>query len=182
MINSWKRLLPLFFLLLTLNACAYEPEDPGQCKLTCESAIIGANDLQMSIKVKSEIPAVTCQIANAGQPVGGMRASFLIGESIKDQNGNEIAVRPVPNISVEPIIVGVTANIGNGETNPAHQSVVTPRANWCSDACGVVAMEFVPLCPGPASTTDAILQLHSGALFSDPATFKISTESPPSLR
>lgn len=182
MVAIWKKLLPVLAACVALNACAYDPEDPGQCKLTCSSAIIGSNDLQMSIKVKSTVPEVACALASAGQPISGMRASFLVGESILDQEGKEIAVRPVPSISMEPIIVGLTGSANNGETDPAYRSVVTPRANWCSDACGVVAMEFIPLCPGPGSTTEAILQVHSGALYSEPATFSISTEAPPTLR
>lgn len=165
-------------LVLFSPACSYQPEDAGQCKLTCGSAIIGGNDLTMSITVKNETPTVACAATAAGMPTGGYRSMFLIGESIKDQAGQEVAVRPVPNISIEPIIIGQRATIENGETDPAYQGIRTPRSNWCSDACGVVSLESVPLCPPPGISTEYSVQVHSGALFSEPAVYEISTEEP----
>lgn len=177
MMRLWTSilLLPSLFLI----SCAYQPEDAGQCKLVCGSAIIGANDPSMSIKLKSAVPETTCTAAAAGQPItNGYRTSFLIGESILDQSGEEVAVRPVPNISVEPVIIGGVATIEGGDPDPKYAGIKTPRSNWCSDACGVVSIDFVPLCPGLGLKTEVTVQLHSGALFSEPAAFPISTEDP----
>ncbi len=167
--------------VFALASCSYTPEDPGQCKLQCSKAIIVGNEPVFSMKLKSAIPATMCGPKNLDAEESRrvpIRADFLIGESILDQTGQEIAVRPVPNISVEPVIIGAVAPGINAETSPNYQGIQTPRNNWCSDACGVVSLSVVGRCPEIDTTSDVTVQLHSGALYSEPATFSISTKDP----
>lgn len=180
MVRVWQ----LFTLLAALlqGACSYKPEDPGQCKLVCSGAVIAGNDeagdgLQvMKILSKGVTPAVECPTAMASMPVGTYRSIWVVGEALLNQEGKEVGFRPTPSISVEPLIVGARAVVENGEKDPAYQGVVTPRSNWCSDACGVVSLDTVPLCPGAGSSTEYSVQIHSGALFSDKAIYGLSTK------
>ncbi|RYZ65516.1 MAG: hypothetical protein EOP09_14130 [Proteobacteria bacterium] len=164
-----------------MTACSYTPEDPGQCKLQCSKAIIVGNEPVVTMKLKSAVPATMCGPKNLESEEARrvpLRADFLVGESILDQAGEEISVRPIPNISVEPVIIGATAPGINSETSPNYQGIQTPRNNWCSDACGVVSISVVGRCPEIDNASDVTVQLHSGAVYSDPATFSIETKDP----
>jgi len=172
--------MPMIFLPFSfITACSYQPEDPGQCKLICGSAIIGGNNPEFSIVLKTAKITTECGATAAGSPSGPYRAEFLIGEAIKDQNGADAGVRPVPNISVEPIIVGNRPTVNNeNDTDSRYKGLLTLKDNWCSDACGVVTMDTVGLCPAVGGSDELSIQVHSGALFSDPASFPISTKEP----
>lgn len=171
-----------FIALCFQAACSYQPDDPGQCKLVCSNAVIAGNDekgdgLQvMKILNKGALPATTCEAAAAGMAVGTYRSVFVVGEALLDQTGKEVGFRPTPYISIEPLLVGGRANVQNGETNPAYQGIMTPRSNWCSDSCGVVSLDTVPTCPPPGMNTEYSVKVHSGALFSEPANYSISTK------
>lgn len=168
----------LFFTFSFLAACSYQPEDPGQCKLVCGSAIIAGNDPQFSIELKTGLVATECGTAMAGNAVGPYRTEFLIGEAIKDQNGANAGIRPVPNLSIEPIVVGNRPTVNNeNDADSRYKGLLTLRDNWCSDACGVVTLDTVGLCPGPGASDELSIQIHSGALFSNPAVYKIATKA-----
>ena len=171
-----------FLSLAMAAACSYQPEDPGQCKLVCGSAIIGGNNPEFSIALKTGVVKTECGATAAGSAVGPYRTEFLIGESIKDQNNAAAGVRPVPNISIEPIIVGNRPTVNNeNDTDSRYKGLLTLRDNWCLDACGVVTLDTVGQCPGVGASDQLSIQLHSGALFSEPALFNIETKEPPSL-
>lgn len=164
---------------LTLGACSYQPEDPGQCRLICGSSIIGGNNPEFTIALKTPVVTTECATASAGSPAGPFRTGFLIGEAIKDQNGEDAGVRPVPNISVEPIIVGNRPTVSNENDNDTrYRGLLTLKDNWCSDSCGVVILDTVGLCPGISGSDELTIQVHSGALFSDFAKFPITTKAP----
>jgi hypothetical protein len=58
-----------------LGTCAEEPEDAGNCSLSCSNAIIGSNDPQMKIKAMTEPGNISCASAEATiQPI---RLKFL---------------------------------------------------------------------------------------------------------
>ncbi len=170
----------MIFLGLTfISACSYQPEEPGQCRLICGGAIIGGNNPEFSIVLKTAVIQTECGTTLAGSPVGPYRTEFLIGEAIKDQNGNSAGVRPVPNISIEPIIVGSRPTVSNeNDADSRYKGLLTLKDNWCSDACGVVTLDTVGLCPGAGASDQLSIQIHSGALFSDPANFQITTKAP----
>jgi hypothetical protein len=172
------RILVLALSSWTFAACSYSPADPGQCKLQCNNSIIMGNDPVFSVRLKSAIPSFSCGATKAGSPIPGIRADFLTGEAILDQGGMEVAIRPVPNISVEPLVIGAVATVEGAEADSAYRGIATPRENWCSDACGVTSIQVVGLCPDAGTTSDLTIQLHSGAVYSEVAKFPIETRVP----
>lgn len=171
-----RYLLSISILAMTsITACSYQPEDPGQCKLVCGSAIIGATEFK--IQRKTDVVATECGVAAAGSPVGPYRTQFMVGDPILDQGGQEIGIRPVPNISIEPIIVGSRPTVNNENDNDSrYKGLLTLKDAWCSDACGVVTLDTVGLCPGPGASDQLSIQIHSGSLYSESAIFSITTQ------
>lgn len=179
----------LMISLINLGwSCSYKPEDPGLCKLNCTDAIIGSNDVPLSMSLKSNTNAITCSAAAAGQVINDpFFAQFLIAESF--DSGAEIpGQRPVPFISVEPIVNGLRSDLpehnpnveinGNIFTPARYKGIITPKDNWCSDSCGVVTLEVAAVCPPAGSSSDVSIQMHTGALYSDIATFTVTTLAP----
>ncbi len=165
--------------------CSYKPEDPGLCKLNCSSAIIGSNDVPLSLKLQSATNSVTCSAAAAGQVISDpFFAQFLVAEAF-DAGGDTPGQRPVPFISVEPIVNGLRSDLpehnvnvdinGNIFTPARYKGIITPKDNWCSDTCGVVTIEIAAVCPPAGSSSEISIQMHSGALYSDIATFTTTT-------
>jgi len=173
-----RRFLWMTLIVLgTLSACSVTPEDPGQCALVCGNSIITGNDVPFHIDLKTPIVDTECPVGGAGAPVGPLRTAFLIGEDILDQAGESAGVRPVPNISIEPLIIGTRPKVNNeNDADTRYQGLLTLKENWCSDACGVVLLDTVASCPGPGGDSSLTVQIHSGALFSAPAIFPISTK------
>jgi hypothetical protein len=176
----------LLVTLINLGAgCAYKPEDPGLCKLNCSSAVIGSNDLPLSMSLQSATNNVTCSAASAGQVISDpFFAQFLVSEAF-DAGVDQPGKRPVPFISVEPIVNGLRSDLpehnpnveinGNIFTPARYKGIITPKDNWCSDTCGVVTIEVAAVCPPPGSTSEISIQMHTGALYSDVATFTTTT-------
>ncbi len=173
-------------LLFNLTACSYKPEDPGLCKLNCSNAIIAGNDTPMSLTLQTSTQSIACPAGAAGQPLTDpLFMQFLVAEAFN--NGGDVAgQRPVPFISVEPIVNGLRSDLPKDNPNveingdvftPArYKGILTPKDNWCSDSCGIITVEVAAACPPAGSSSDLSVQLHSGALYSvDPAVFTIST-------
>ena len=173
---------PGLVLILVGNfyACSYTPDsDPGQCRITCSKAVIGGNDEVFSMKVKSGKSGTQCAPSAVGATIGPFNALFLIGEAIIDENKAVVGTRPVPNISIEPVLIGNRPGLGNtNDDDIRYQGLYTLQDNWCSDACGVVKLDIASVCPGVGTSNDLSVQIHSGALFSEFAIFPISTVAP----
>ncbi len=176
----------LIWTLLALTSCSYQPEDAGLCKLNCSKAIIGSNDPGMSIKLQSSTSNIICSAANANKDSVPIVAQFLVSEKVATNSGD--GQRPVPNLSFDPIVNGARStsernviNAGKIEGTDVYENIryigiPTPSSNWCSDSCGVATIEVTPLCPPSGKDSEVSIQLHTGPLYSDPVTFKISTE------
>jgi hypothetical protein len=178
---SWIAMLSL------ASACSVEPEDPGLCKLNCTNAIIGSNDVPLSMTLQTSTSTVTCAAGAAGQVINDpFFAQFLVAEAF-DTGGDTPGQRPVPFISVEPIVNGLRSDLpehnpnveinGNVFTPARYKGIITPKDNWCSDTCGVVTVEVAAVCPPAGSSSEVTIQMHSGALYSDVATFTTTTLS-----
>ena len=148
-----KRIL-LLVISICLSTCSTKPSDPGLCPLSCGSAAIGPIEANMELMAQSS--GVTCDASQAGQPLSNpLTFYFRVAETI-ESNGVE-SILPKPSVSIEPIVngamSGATADnpnvtIENGVYTPArYKGILTPKDNWCSDSCGVVTMEVVPICP-----------------------------------
>jgi hypothetical protein len=179
------RYVLMMSLINVALGCSYKPEDPGLCKLNCSSAIIGSNDVPLSMKLQSATNSVTCSAAAAGQVINDpFFAQFLVAEAF-DAGGDTPGQRPVPFISIEPIVNGLRSDLpehnpnveinGNIFTPARYKGIITPKDNWCSDTCGVVTVEVAAVCPPPGSSSEISIQMHSGALYSDIATFITTT-------
>ncbi|MBC7660510.1 MAG: hypothetical protein H7249_12500 [Chitinophagaceae bacterium] len=177
---STSCLFSLIALVLSVaTACSVQPEAAGQCKLICGGSIVGSNDTVMSISVKSQPVDTECAPSQATKTVGPYTAMFLVGEQISDEKGNKIGVRPVPNISIDPRLIGNRPALMNENDSPGtYRGLATLKNNWCSDACGVVTLEAYATCPEVGSSDSLSIQVHSGALFSESAIFPITTKTP----
>jgi hypothetical protein len=173
-------------VILTLTACSYKAEDPGLCKLNCDSAIIGGNDPGITFKLMTQPAAISCPANAAGSPLGDpIFVQFVMAEKYDD--GSEAGgLRPVPNISIEPIVNGLRSDrpednpnvVINGTifTPARYKGIITPKDNWCTDTCGVATLEIAAACPPVGATSELGVQVHSGANYSEVATFDISTQ------
>ncbi|MFW7380392.1 MAG: hypothetical protein ACOH5I_16390 [Oligoflexus sp.] len=186
-----KRLTYLYwmsFLSWGLSSCAEEPEDPGLCRLNCNKSIIGPIEAQIqAVQVTQDI---VCPANLALSPVPDpLLFQFVVSSPFNTvDNPDDIRQMPLPSVSIEPIALGFRSGLQehnpnvviNGDTfTPArYKGVVTPASNWCSDSCGVVSMEVVAVCPPSGETSDISVQIHSGALFSEPYTVTVSTADP----
>lgn len=175
-------------LITVLASCSYKPEDPGLCKLNCTNAIITGNDTPMTFTLKSQVNNITCASGAAGNALSDpFVVQFLVAETFDDGTPTG-GRRPVPNISVEPIVNGLRSDLPEHNPNveingtvftPArYKGIITPKDNWCTDTCGVVTMEVVAKCPPASTTSDVGIQMHSGALYSDLAIFSVDTQAP----
>jgi hypothetical protein len=178
-------LLMLFCWVNFSSGCGHKPDDPGLCPLNCSKALIGP--IEGQIEVVHATQDLICPAASALAPVTDpLMFQFRISESFATDFGDKQV--PLPSVSVEPIVNGLRSDqpehnpnveINGDVFTPArYKGVVTPSENWCSDACGIVSMEIVPLCPPVGESSGLTIQVHSGALYSDPYEVTISTAEP----
>lgn len=88
---------------------------------------------------------------------------------------------PVAAVSVLPIISGGldknSTHVDNDvENNPAYSGIRTPKSEWCSDSCGTVSLEIMPLCIQKTENSITIV-LQSGSANSEPATLTVTNPS-----
>lgn len=170
-------------LSLILTTCSEKPSDAGLCSLSCGSAVIGAVDA--NLELMGQATGVTCDASQAGLPLSNpLTFYFRVSETI-NVNGVE-SILPKPTVSIEPIVNGsmsgevadnpnVTID-GTVYTPARYKGIITPKENWCSDACGVVTMEVVAVCPPAGEASEVNVQVHSGASFSETAAVTIQTQ------
>lgn len=181
------RLKSTLFLACFSLACSQEPTNAGLCALSCDGAIIGPVEAQ--IETVFSPGAVTCSADLAGQPVPEpVLAQFSFLETVNDDGAGKSNVIPLPSVSFEPVISGPRSpleehnpnvEINNGVFTPVrYKGIVTPSSNWCTDSCGVAAVEVVPLCPPAGGESTISISIHSGAKFSEPIELSIETQSP----
>lgn len=187
MINRLWNASLMGILVVLLGSCSEEPEDSGLCRLNCNKAIIGP--IEAEIRVVQVNQNIVCPTALALGPVlEPLLFQFVISstyDTIVDPNPKQI---PLPSVSIEPIALGSRSGLpehnpnvlieGNVFTPARYKGIVTPASNWCSDSCGVVAVELVALCPPPGETSDISVQIRTGSLFSEPYNVSVSTAEP----
>ena len=172
-----KLKLSFIYLACLMIGCAVEAdqERPGVCSLDCGSAIIGSSDAIFKIKPMNKVDTIACDPGlGARTPLARpVSLEFLMTE--KYGTGENEKFRPVPNISFEPIIVGEMSETGtptenlsvNGQPTQKYLGIVTSKFDWCSNSCGVMNVEFIPLCLPAGSSNQVSVVLHSGSLFSE---------------
>jgi hypothetical protein len=190
--GSNLRGVQLLFLLTPFlffgASCSIEPEEDGQCAISCSGAKIGASNY--TIKPLAPFTNAVCRKASATDTAaleGPLRMQFLIEKklqtipNIPDLNAKKaeeeeelMAVDktiPVSGVAFRPMVVG---SMAVGKTNPENDSavfpgIVTPKSEWCSDSCGVMTVDFWPNCIEAAEVS---VSVASGAAVgtSDPVT------------
>ena len=168
-----------FFILLAATigvSCSVKPSsDPGLCSLSCSDAIITGN------QYKIEGVYGDFNVECSGAFTSPQLAFFRVIEEVSIDG--ETVKRPVPNVSVQPLISGnfdatkTDSSLldGNGDVvDYKYTGIVTPKDKWCSDSCGVVALEVWPNCPAVGYDNPVNIRVHSGSLFSDNITISIS--------
>ena len=177
------KFLLTFAFLIFVSSCSEEPEDPGLCSLNCSKAIIGP--VEANIDIMAQSAGVTCAAAAANTSLTDPLTFYFRVADVFENDGGE-RILPIPNVSIEPVVNGIMSELpehnpnvvieGNTFTPARYKGIITPQSNWCSDACGVATMEVFAVCPPPGETTTVSVQLHSGSLFSEPATVTIQTQ------
>lgn len=169
---TFKKMLPLAAALLGLASCGQKPAQPGVCRLDCGNAVVASNDLVFSLRATTTNVALSCTApGNFPRPI---EAKFQVVQN----TGTPEAPRPtpVPAASIAPIVYGDLAPVNDPNPEDVYQGILTPKANWCSDTCGVVTLELLPLCPATGRTTTTTIAMTSGPLTSD-QNFVFSVES-----
>lgn len=153
----------IFIILLLVMSCAKKPSQPGMCNLDCNQAIIVGNDNAFTIRASTTNLTLQCNApGNFNRPI---EAKFLVSQN----TGTAEAPRPtpVPFASVNPVVYGALAPVEDPNPEPIYQGILTPKSNWCSDSCGVVTMQLLPVCPPTGQLTQVTVALDSGPLQSD---------------
>jgi hypothetical protein len=57
-----------------------------------------------------------------------------------------------------------------------HSGIVTPKSEWCSDACGIMTVDVWPVCVRGQSNSIAV-SLRSGSVMSEPISIEVTHES-----
>ena len=153
---------------------ATEVEQPGTCSLSCNVPKAGSVEMKIEPLLGTNEVALACSADftnNKFVPVGGpIQVKYKIyqeveGPQVDDankggdnqgaQNGGRTTV-PVSGIGFEPVVYGSMAvektneehrpGGGNEVTPFKYAGIVTPKAEWCSDSCGVITYEVWPNC------------------------------------
>ncbi len=159
----------LILLVLSLSACAVQPDagSEGKCNLDCSSTAIGSAS-GIGIKTITTDYTLNCGAVTTPYSLGRpVTVKFKIyneqGGDVFDPGADDGQFNveiPITNISVTPEILGVrdacatstdvatvSGSAGNCTVDPyEYHGIVTPRAEWCSDSCGVAVVEYVPVC------------------------------------
>lgn len=160
---AYRYTFTALFALSVAASCAKKPDDPGQCKLSCDQAIIASNDVAFAIRATATNLTLQCTTpGNFNRPID---ATFLVSQD----TGTPEAPRrtPVPFASVNPIVYGDLAPVGDPNPEANYQGILTPKSDWCSDSCGVVTMQLLPVCPPTGVSAQVVVALGSGPLQSD---------------
>jgi len=178
--------LYLMAIVGVLTACAGDPEggDGGTCALSCSKVSLA--DVSFTVTPLTTGNEITCLGVGEGQ-AAKLNAPVLAKFRIDGEfDGQTI---PRANIAFDPVITGATAA---DETNPENATVsqvdgrtvvspvrfsgvVTPRSEWCTDACGVATVEVWPICIGGATNTVSVGISSGGMSTPNPISFPIST-------
>lgn len=182
-----RLVLALNLGILTLAACSVKPDEPGLCALKCGGAIIGPADPGVKIIKKTKDPQITCDKGLAApQDFRPIQVQFQVVEEVDgatgtgggDQPSSNKPVRGIPFISIEPVVTGAVSQTTfpeGGENDSRYAGLRTARSNWCSDSCGLVSVELVPTCLTAGSVSTVNVQVHSGALYSEPIEITVTT-------
>lgn len=182
--------IPLI-VLLVVAACSAEPEETGACKLDCSGAKVGSVNYKIEpLSPEGFTNNYSC-VGNAKDVIPFDRpvsvAFRVIQEVVGAESGQQgystdlkAAVNPIPGVAFEPYVVG---RMDNAHTNEEHlqtikdkdgndakvpspaafAGIVTPKAEWCSDTCGVMRLEVWPTCVVPL-TSDVAVGVRVGAV------------------
>lgn len=157
----WRLPYLLIVLAIPIAGCSAEPaEGPGQCKLSCSNAIIGTSDY----KIEPFTEDLTLRCLEVGKKeTRTLTGQFRITKKRATATGVEEV--SVPNISIRPVLNGLYNPEENGSGIPG---IVTSESNFCSDACGLVTIDFSVACPDQGDG-EVTLSVNSGGLRSTKA-------------
>jgi hypothetical protein len=153
-------------------ACSPEPEDPGHCALSCSGAINASNDIEYFLEPMFTQSPGDIECTSANQTVQPISLMFRITEKYFREIEQKEYFRPVPFIKFNPVLNGsfrdVSAERGDTEedADSKYRGVVTPKDNWCSDACGVMTVEVAPACPALGGENTVQIGATTGAVSS----------------
>lgn len=157
----------LFACGITLQTCAADPdlnESNGVCKLTCTGAKIASSNMNIRMQIDGSV-AVSCHGLVNKSYYGTIPIRFIIEkpatalpaagvpagkgtneEAVPTINTDTLGV-PVGGISFEAVVVSGLMGAENPEDDRyKYKGINTPITEWCTDSCGVGAIDITPLC------------------------------------
>lgn len=170
---SPRATLALAALGLALGACAAntEPDSPGSCALSCAQTRAAASEFEVRPLLSAAGEDVkfdmACKVAtgqNVAEGPGPVRVLFKVyqkKQAFAGRAGNDDQLaaddeQSKAGIGFEPMLYG---GMATDRTHPEHydaatktvtpfkfNGIVTPKAEWCSDSCGIISYEFWPVC------------------------------------
>lgn len=178
--NYPKNLFLAFFpVLFAFTSCGSKSET-ALCELRCGNAIIGDSTNHLLTAISPSRNVVCSGLGSTERPFPGLFTVEDTSAASSIFDGGEPSPRRTPGISLRPIVDG---NLDACATHPSNGTVEdmgtagcsvdpfevhgisTPRADWCTDTCGVATLQYVPFCSGIEGTT--VIRAQSGGLFSD---------------
>ncbi len=175
------KIILLILLWFNLITCSGKPSGgPGLCALSCDSASLASTDSNLRILDESDNPTMTvsCTGISPGEPYSGKiplrfmftrKAPIVItpgvpGDDPKTMPPQEVII-PMPNISFNPLILaGSLPTSDGGDT--LYRGILTPQEEWCTDSCGVGALDIQPTCEQDPYDLQILIQSGSkGKIF-----------------
>jgi hypothetical protein len=190
-INSWIFFLHIT-CLLACSTGPDGNNAPGTCSLDCRSAKIGSNEMRVRFLSPPKLDLYCYGLDNTAYPnnvpirfVVEKRNNSLPAEkrsttanspaesaesdtaSGSDSTTDATPVAgenwvPVSGVSFSPLLLQGEGGVTNADPRDRYQGVVTPPGDWCTDSCGVGAVDFKPLCR--TALNDIQLGIVSGSL------------------
>jgi hypothetical protein len=173
---------------------------PGVCKLDCGGAKIGSDDMNIvpftnnitvncngagaanydgTVQVrfainrpKPTLPASTIGSSSTDSSASSGTGGGAPGGTVGSTGGAMGSTVPVSGVSFEALVVsGVMGPSNVDDSRAKYKGIATPMDEWCTDSCGVGAIDVIPKCS--SSSTTLTLLIKAGPVAS-PVTLTIA--------
>ena len=156
------RLATILLISLLVATCAADQDSPGFCSLSCDAPKMPSVDSEIVFLGFEDTNEITlhCQ-GNLDQPYPAEIAlRFRVqqkkskiksilpsdGQTTETATDSE-AIIPISGISFEPTVIsGSTTSNNPDDSSAKYRGILTPQSEWCTDSCGVGAVDVLPEC------------------------------------
>ena len=148
--------------------------DSAQCPLNCSNAINASGSEAFSLRWKNDTISYNCSANQQGRDLTPIRLQFqLLSNDGDNVPGSFIRFDPKASglRSIDAAEAAGNVSLIEGTSDeydaPEYFGVATPQDEWCTDACGIGTINFVPRCPANGESGDVSMRISSGTFFPD---------------